>query len=108
MDVVPAEPAAVRADVVGLPTIDLGDETPADLMFSLRRLVCPACGGVKRSGETVCHVCWYRMPRPFRLPLYRRIGAGYEDAFRRALLGMGVYRMYMPRPVQIPTPAEAT
>ena len=79
-----------------LQTIALGSETTRHLLDSLRSATCPTCAGDKTRGQTMCHRCWGELPAAFRTPLYRRVGQGYEDAFRRALLGMGVYQMVLP------------
>ena len=71
------------------PTIELGSETVADLLTSLRSDVCPMCGGHKPSLKSICGRCWFNLPKPFRLPLYRQIRQGYQEAFRRAPAGHG-------------------
>lgn len=43
------------------------------------------CGREKRRGQTFCHWCYYRLPTHIRKALYRRIGEGYEEAYRDAL-----------------------
>lgn len=79
-----------------LPSVAVGSETTRQLLDSLRSATCPACAGGKTRGQTMCHRCWGELPAAFRTPLYRRIGQGYEDAFRRAMLGVACYRMVLP------------
>ncbi|MEO0966303.1 MAG: double zinc ribbon domain-containing protein [Planctomycetota bacterium] len=60
------------------------------LIRSLRGRLCPACGKVKRAGQTVCPACWRKLPPAFREPLYDRVGEGYEQAFTDAMRSLGV------------------
>jgi hypothetical protein len=57
--------------------------------FGLLSLQCE-CGRVKLSGQSFCRTCYRALPIALRRPLYRRMGAGYEealDAARRFLKG---------------------
>jgi len=51
----------------------------------LRGVECPACGGGKQVRQSFCRECYFRLPREMRNALYRRLGAGYTQAFNRAL-----------------------
>jgi hypothetical protein len=42
---------------------------------------CSGCGGTKRSKQSHCGKCYYRLPKAMRLDLYKRFGEGYEAAF---------------------------
>lgn len=67
-----------------------------DLVRSLRSTVCPACGGAKSSGMTLCQSDYYRLPAHARKRLYRRVGEGYESAFHAAMAELGVAAPILP------------
>lgn len=45
---------------------------------------CSGCGGKKKPKMSHCRNCYYALPPPMRLALYRRFGAGYEQAFEES------------------------
>lgn len=55
-----------------------------DIIAELQGTVC-RCGRHKRSGETFCSRCYFRLPPPLRSPLYRRVGDGYDEAYSAAV-----------------------
>jgi hypothetical protein len=56
-----------------------------DLIWSLRRTVCPACGGAKQPAQTLCSKDYYRLPKEARDALYNRLGHGYREAVAAAM-----------------------
>jgi hypothetical protein len=46
--------------------------------------VCSGCGGKKKPKMSHCRNCYYALPQQMRLALYRRFGAGYEQAFEES------------------------
>lgn len=66
------------------------------LISSLRSGVCPACGGAKKSAQTMCRSCYFKLPRMMRDALYDRVGAGYEQAFDEAMQRLGVTEPHIP------------
>lgn len=42
------------------------------------------CGETKAEGQTFCRRCYYQLPKAMRSALYRRVGAGYEEAYAAA------------------------
>jgi hypothetical protein len=42
---------------------------------------CSGCGARKKPKMSHCRNCYYALPEGMRLALYRRFGAGYEEAF---------------------------
>lgn len=42
------------------------------------------CGSRKKSSQTFCSNCYFRLPNDMRKALYRRFGHGYESAVDRA------------------------
>lgn len=59
------------------------------LIASLRAAKCPACTKHKSPGKSVCWPCWNRLPSSVRQALYRRVGAGYEEAHAEAMKALG-------------------
>lgn len=53
-------------------------------MTSLRSVKCPACGGVKKVGQTLCLRDYRSLPAPLRTALYARLGNGYREAVLEA------------------------
>lgn len=49
----------------------------------LKSTICQ-CGRNKQRGMAVCYLCWGKLPQPVRHALYRRVGAGFEEALRQA------------------------
>ena len=66
------------------------------LVESLRSTTCPACGGVKRTRQTLCSGDYYRLPAPNRKALYFGLGHGYEAAVKDAMDFLGVSRFVTP------------
>jgi hypothetical protein len=54
------------------------------LVRELRGEVCQ-CGKKKRAGRTFCYFHYSVLPRSLQLALYKRLGEGYEAAYREAL-----------------------
>jgi hypothetical protein len=42
------------------------------------------CSNTKKGGMSLCHVCWFRLPRDLQRSLYKLIGAGYQAAYTAA------------------------
>ena len=42
------------------------------------------CGAAKQTGMAFCFACWRHLPENIRRALYRRIGQGFEAAYRVA------------------------
>lgn len=55
------------------------------LVSSLRSSVCPACGGRKDRGKTLCLADYRRLPKTMRNALYARVGEGYGAAVAEAM-----------------------
>lgn len=47
------------------------------------------CGATKNKGQTFCRRCYFKLSREVCLALYRRIGEGYEEAYRAAISRLG-------------------
>jgi hypothetical protein len=45
---------------------------------------CSGCSGKKKPKMSHCRNCYYALPRHMQLALYRRFGAGYEEAFEES------------------------
>ena len=43
------------------------------------------CGRGKKSGKSFCYICYNKLPKEMRNPLYQRIGDGYEEAYEDAV-----------------------
>ena len=43
------------------------------------------CGARKVRGQTFCKPCYFALPPPLRVALYRGIGNGYEEAYASAV-----------------------
>lgn len=67
-----------------------------DLIVSLRSVRCPMCGNGKKPAQTMCYGCYKKLPRDLQQALYRRVGAGYEQAFADAMEHLGVDMIFMP------------
>jgi predicted amidophosphoribosyltransferase len=57
---------------------------PEDLLRDLMGTTCSACGAAKQVRQSFCKRCYRSLPHPMRQALYRRMGAGYEEAFAAA------------------------
>lgn len=73
-------------------TTDLDDRA---VLRSLRRHVCPACGGPKLSAQTLCRKDYHRLPQALQFALYRRVGEGYREAVVTALIALKVERPHL-------------
>lgn len=64
-----------------------GNELVAELIGNACR-----CGKQKKSGQSFCAECYFKLPKDRRYALYRRLGEGYAEAFQDAceLLGLGL------------------
>jgi predicted amidophosphoribosyltransferase len=60
--------------------------TDREILSSLTGTVCANCRSKKKSRMSHCGNCYYALPREMRRALYRRFGAGYEEAFRESLV----------------------
>jgi hypothetical protein len=82
--------------------------TDGQILESLRGDVCPACGGVKERRRTFCRPCYFRLTGQQQKDLYKRFGAGYAEAVRAAIGGLGVLMTLpgSPDPVTVPEEAE--
>ena len=69
------------------------------LINSLRSTTCPACGGSKQSGKTLCGKQYYKLMQGQRMALYDRIGSGYREAFITAMKALGVTEIKLPPPL---------
>lgn len=74
----------------------------SELIRSLASEVCPACARRKKSRQTFCGKCYFRLTPDLRSALYRLIGAGYEQAFAAAKAFLGTAQVDVP-----PTAVEA-
>jgi hypothetical protein len=59
--------------------------TDVALVTSLRSVKCPACGGAKKRGHTLCFREYRALPATFRSALYDRLHHGYREAVLEAL-----------------------
>lgn len=62
------------------------------LLTSLRSTVCPACGGRKKTMQTLCVRQYMSLPRPMKQALYNRIGKGYKEAVHDAFIFLDVVK----------------
>lgn len=58
--------------------------TLKEIVSDLLGTVCRTCGGSKRARMSHCLGCFMRLPKSMRDALYRRIGQGYEQAYRES------------------------
>lgn len=58
--------------------------TEEEIIESLGSQACPNCGGYKRPRMSFCGQCYRMLPYGLKQALYRRVGQGYEEAFREA------------------------
>lgn len=52
----------------------------AELIAELQATKCTSCFGVKKRAQTFCGFCYHALPREMQTALYRRVGAGYQEA----------------------------
>lgn len=55
-----------------------------DLVRELRGEHCAPCGGPKKSRQTFCRACYFRLPPALRKALYTPLGDGYERHYEAA------------------------
>lgn len=55
-----------------------------DLIAELIGTQC-RCGATKESRQTFCKRCYFRLRKDLQRRLYRRMGHGYEEAYRDAV-----------------------
>jgi hypothetical protein len=63
---------------------------PIVLIQSLRGDLCPMCAKSKRPAQTMCPACYAKLPGQLKKDLYKRVGAGYEQAVEAAMTSLGV------------------
>lgn len=61
------------------------DLTDREILENLASTDCLGCGGSKEYRNSHCRRDYYRLPPEMRSALYRRFGAGYEQAFRDSI-----------------------
>lgn len=66
------------------------------LVASLKSTKCPACGGSKQAGHSLCRTDFGDLSYGSRQRLYHQIGSGYEGAMNKALESLGVSNPYWP------------
>jgi predicted amidophosphoribosyltransferase len=66
------------------PAMDL--VKPQNLLLSLASDVCPMCGEKKQHKHTLCGGCFSQLPPEMGRALYKRLGSGYAEAVRDAML----------------------
>ena len=64
--------------------------TNAELIRSLKSTTCPGCGNTKKARRSVCFTCWRAMDKETARALYTPWGAGYAQAFNKAMGELGV------------------
>lgn len=52
-----------------------------DILREFVSLKCSACGGGKQKNTGFCGRCYHRLPQQLKDSLWRRFGAGFEEAF---------------------------
>lgn len=57
--------------------------TASDLIRELIGMKC-RCQATKESRQTFCKRCYFRLRKDLQRRLYRRVGEGYEEAYREA------------------------
>lgn len=67
-----------------------------DLLRSLMSTICPACGNVKATRQTLCRKDYYALPPQTRKALYQRVGEGYEEAIAQAFDALKVIVPHLP------------
>jgi hypothetical protein len=69
--------------------------TPVDSRTLVKELAGETCrcGKTKRRAQTFCRACYFSLPRPMQLALYRHVGAGYEQAYMNAAIYLETLRM---------------
>jgi hypothetical protein len=58
--------------------------TKEQALADLRSTRC-RCGGAKRALQALCPNCYFQLPSPERMALYRPLGGGFEEAYDIAL-----------------------
>lgn len=43
------------------------------------------CGSKKKTRQTFCRACYFKLPGRVRASLYNRVGEGYEEAYANAV-----------------------
>lgn len=57
----------------------------AVILKELASITCPACGGAKRPGRSLCKTDYFRLPKPMQSALWKKINQGYAAARNDAL-----------------------
>jgi hypothetical protein len=60
-------------------------ERRLEIFQSLRSFNCDGCGCPKKTMQSLCGKCYYKLPKTLQSNLYRKFGDGYEAAFEQAL-----------------------
>ena len=58
-------------------------QATSELIAALRGTTC-TCGAQKGRGQSFCRCCYHALTRPQQAALYRRVGAGYAEAYAAA------------------------
>lgn len=74
------------------------DPLPPEFLDEVRRTrryldvfrseTCEACGAPKHSGKCFCYGCFKSLSHSLQRGLYKRFGAGYEEAYDAALAAL--------------------
>jgi hypothetical protein len=64
---------------------ELTGERRLEILESLGSTVCGGCGKSKPPGLSHCRRCYRRLPVAMMCNLYKRFGAGYEEAYEESL-----------------------
>jgi hypothetical protein len=75
------------------------------IVYSLRGVVCPACGGPKRARQSFCYGDYKRLSDDLKRRIYSLLGRGYEEAFAESMRFLGATAIASAPP---PAPPAAT
>lgn len=84
-------------------------QATSELIAALRGTTC-ICGAPKGRGQSFCRICYHALTRAQKAALYRRITAGYADAYadaRHHLEQLGRLAQEAPPTTSGPPPGEA-
>ena len=52
---------------------------------NLESTVCPSCGNLKPKRKSFCGPCYWKLPKPTRIALYKPMSEGYAEIYDEAL-----------------------
>lgn len=70
----------------------------AEIFADFSGFKCRGCGGSKRRMTAFCPICYRELPAALRRSLWKKFGAGFEEAYQACLSWFRLHPVLKPKP----------